>query len=207
MNRLLKFLARETHLKLSRNQLSLFRSTSVMFELLEEKVWKLSMFILIYLQHETFGQVIVISAYSLMCLYNLLCLAWIFLFKVPRKTWVLQWPGQVVICVSSIFWTEEVSEAIRKGTLPVRFSSTFIFLSTKIWLINKKCLLGKKILTHTILQFTHIVCLIFCFIFSCVLAGACSHLLWCVLEVPLKEIVLLYLQIDRLLLNTMYLYF
>ncbi|KAM4656706.1 dynein axonemal heavy chain 3 [Amazona ochrocephala] len=38
--------------------------------------------------------------------------------KVPRKTWVLQWPGQVVICVSSIFWTEEVSEAIRKGALP-----------------------------------------------------------------------------------------
>uniref|UniRef100_A0A8C4VID0 Dynein axonemal heavy chain 3 n=1 Tax=Falco tinnunculus TaxID=100819 RepID=A0A8C4VID0_FALTI len=37
--------------------------------------------------------------------------------KVPRKTWVLQWPGQVVICVSSIYWTEEVSEAIRKGTL------------------------------------------------------------------------------------------
>uniref|UniRef100_A0A8C3PS23 Dynein axonemal heavy chain 3 n=1 Tax=Calidris pygmaea TaxID=425635 RepID=A0A8C3PS23_9CHAR len=38
--------------------------------------------------------------------------------QVPRKTWVLQWPGQVVICVSSIYWTEEVSEAIRKGTLP-----------------------------------------------------------------------------------------
>ncbi|XP_061847983.1 dynein axonemal heavy chain 3 [Colius striatus] len=38
--------------------------------------------------------------------------------KVPRKTWVLQWPGQVVICVSSIYWTEEVSEAIREGTLP-----------------------------------------------------------------------------------------
>ncbi|KAK0675118.1 DYH3 protein, partial [Pygoscelis papua] len=37
--------------------------------------------------------------------------------KVPRKMWVLQWPGQVVICVSSIYWTEEVSEAIRKGTL------------------------------------------------------------------------------------------
>uniref|UniRef100_A0A8C8BKI7 Dynein axonemal heavy chain 3 n=1 Tax=Otus sunia TaxID=257818 RepID=A0A8C8BKI7_9STRI len=38
--------------------------------------------------------------------------------QVPRKTWVLEWPGQVVICVSSIYWTEEVSEAIRKGTLP-----------------------------------------------------------------------------------------
>ncbi|NWU12959.1 DYH3 protein, partial [Cephalopterus ornatus] len=37
--------------------------------------------------------------------------------EVPRKTWVLQWPGQAVICVSSIYWTEEVSEAISKGTL------------------------------------------------------------------------------------------
>ncbi|XP_021267492.1 dynein heavy chain 3, axonemal isoform X1 [Numida meleagris] len=37
--------------------------------------------------------------------------------KVPRKAWVLQWPGQVVVCVSSIYWTEAVSEAIRKGTL------------------------------------------------------------------------------------------
>ncbi|KAG8433111.1 hypothetical protein GDO86_017410 [Hymenochirus boettgeri] len=38
--------------------------------------------------------------------------------EVPRKQWVLQWPGQVVICVSSIYWTKEVSEAITGGTLP-----------------------------------------------------------------------------------------
>ncbi|CAO2583044.1 Dynein axonemal heavy chain 3 [Lemmus lemmus] len=38
--------------------------------------------------------------------------------KVPRKAWVLQWPGQVVICVSSIFWTKEVSEALVEDTLP-----------------------------------------------------------------------------------------
>ncbi|KAL6049111.1 hypothetical protein STEG23_021655, partial [Scotinomys teguina] len=38
--------------------------------------------------------------------------------QVPRNTWVLQWPGQVVICVSSIFWTKEVSEALVEGTLP-----------------------------------------------------------------------------------------
>ncbi|KAI1896260.1 hypothetical protein AGOR_G00092970 [Albula goreensis] len=38
--------------------------------------------------------------------------------QVPRKKWVLQWPGQVVICASTIFWTSEVSEAIQNNTLP-----------------------------------------------------------------------------------------
>uniref|UniRef100_A0A8D3EFW0 AAA+ ATPase domain-containing protein n=1 Tax=Scophthalmus maximus TaxID=52904 RepID=A0A8D3EFW0_SCOMX len=36
----------------------------------------------------------------------------------PRKKWVLQWPGQVVICASSIYWTTEVSEAIQTNSLP-----------------------------------------------------------------------------------------
>uniref|UniRef100_A0A8I3MVH2 Dynein axonemal heavy chain 3 n=1 Tax=Canis lupus familiaris TaxID=9615 RepID=A0A8I3MVH2_CANLF len=38
--------------------------------------------------------------------------------EVPRNQWVLQWPGQVVICVSSIFWTKEVSQALVEKTLP-----------------------------------------------------------------------------------------
>ncbi|XP_021567967.1 dynein heavy chain 3, axonemal [Carlito syrichta] len=38
--------------------------------------------------------------------------------KVPRDPWVLQWPGQVVICVSSIFWTQEVSQGLEENTLP-----------------------------------------------------------------------------------------
>uniref|UniRef100_A0A8C3I3V3 Dynein axonemal heavy chain 3 n=1 Tax=Chrysemys picta bellii TaxID=8478 RepID=A0A8C3I3V3_CHRPI len=46
--------------------------------------------------------------------------------KVPRNKWVLQWPGQVVICVSSIYWTKEVSEAMQSGTLLVRFSSVSV---------------------------------------------------------------------------------
>nr|XP_023674913.1 dynein heavy chain 3, axonemal [Paramormyrops kingsleyae] len=37
--------------------------------------------------------------------------------QVPRKKWVLKWPGQVVICASSIFWTSEVSDAIEKNSI------------------------------------------------------------------------------------------
>ncbi|KAJ3284862.1 Dynein heavy chain 7, axonemal, partial [Borealophlyctis nickersoniae] len=33
----------------------------------------------------------------------------------PREKWVLEWPGQVVLCVSSIYWTLGVEEAIMQG--------------------------------------------------------------------------------------------
>ncbi|KAJ3385211.1 Dynein heavy chain 7, axonemal [Entophlyctis sp. JEL0112] len=36
-------------------------------------------------------------------------------FKKPRNQWVLDWPGQVVLCVSSIFWTLGMEKAIAAG--------------------------------------------------------------------------------------------
>ncbi|KAI8893820.1 dynein heavy chain and region D6 of dynein motor-domain-containing protein [Globomyces pollinis-pini] len=35
--------------------------------------------------------------------------------ETPRDRWVLEWPGQVVICVSQIYWTKEVTEVLAKG--------------------------------------------------------------------------------------------
>ncbi|NXN51379.1 DYH1 protein, partial [Rynchops niger] len=40
--------------------------------------------------------------------------------ETPRTTWVLEWPGQVVIAVCQIFWTKEVSEALEAGDLSSR---------------------------------------------------------------------------------------
>ena len=37
-----------------------------------------------------------------------------------RDQWVLDWPGQIVISVSTIYWTQEVNDAIVNGTLKVR---------------------------------------------------------------------------------------
>ena len=39
----------------------------------------------------------------------------------PRRDWVLQWPGQVVIAASTVYWTADVTNAIEHGTLKVQF--------------------------------------------------------------------------------------
>ena len=35
--------------------------------------------------------------------------------QVPRESWVLEWAGQVVICVSSIYWTSEVCDSMKQA--------------------------------------------------------------------------------------------
>ncbi|KAI8904079.1 dynein heavy chain and region D6 of dynein motor-domain-containing protein [Gorgonomyces haynaldii] len=35
--------------------------------------------------------------------------------ETSRSKWVLEWPGQVVICVSQIYWTKEVTDVLRDG--------------------------------------------------------------------------------------------
>ena len=39
----------------------------------------------------------------------------------PRNKWVLEWPGQVVIAASTIYWTRDVNDAIEHGTLQVKY--------------------------------------------------------------------------------------
>lgn len=39
--------------------------------------------------------------------------------KTTRKKWVLEWPGQVVICSSQIYWTLDSEMAIENNKLQV----------------------------------------------------------------------------------------
>ena len=56
----------------------------------------------------------------------------------PRGRWMLDWPGQVVLCVSSIFWTSEVTESMKhEGGIQVSDTP-----SGKLWATYRR--LGAK---------------------------------------------------------------
>ncbi|XP_068952632.1 dynein axonemal heavy chain 3 [Petaurus breviceps papuanus] len=65
--------------------------------------------------------------------------------EVPRKQWVLEWPGQVVICVSSIYWTKEVAEAIINKTLPVFLEKNNMQIAEIVELVRGKLSGGARL--------------------------------------------------------------
>ncbi|XP_062847578.1 dynein axonemal heavy chain 3 [Trichomycterus rosablanca] len=65
--------------------------------------------------------------------------------EVDRKKWVLQWPGQVVICASSIFWTSEVSNAIQNNTLHAYVDQCNTQISDIVELVRGKLSAGARL--------------------------------------------------------------
>nr|XP_055037339.1 dynein axonemal heavy chain 3 isoform X1 [Misgurnus anguillicaudatus]XP_055037340.1 dynein axonemal heavy chain 3 isoform X1 [Misgurnus anguillicaudatus] len=64
--------------------------------------------------------------------------------EVPRRQWVLQWPGQVVICASCIFWTSEVSLAIQTNTLPTYVEKSNAQIADIVELVRGKLSSGSR---------------------------------------------------------------
>lgn len=52
-----------------------------------------------------------------------------------RTDWVQVWPGQVVLCGSSVFWTEQVEGAINSNCLQEYFDNVQVGRSTPLFSI------------------------------------------------------------------------
>jgi hypothetical protein len=49
-----------------------------------------------------------------------------------RTDWVQVWPGQVVLCGSSVYWTEQVEDAITRNCLQDYFDNVQVGRTCKI---------------------------------------------------------------------------
>lgn len=57
----------------------------------------------------------------------------------PRTSWVQEWPGQVVLCVSQIFWTAEVHENLhKKSVTAIKSYHSHLHVSIRTFLITLK---------------------------------------------------------------------
>ncbi|VDP25782.1 unnamed protein product [Schistosoma curassoni] len=62
-----------------------------------------------------------------------------------RKKWVLDWPGQVVVCVSSIYWTKEVQESIKNNQLTEYHNKCNQQIDDIVQLVRGKLTSGERI--------------------------------------------------------------
>lgn len=51
----------------------------------------------------------------LLCMYQVIEKSLVAYGEMSRVKWVIDWPGQAVLCVSQKYWTAHVHEAIRNG--------------------------------------------------------------------------------------------
>ena len=56
--------------------------------------------------------------------------------KTERTQWVLEWPGQVVICIDNVYWTQEVASAIEAGKLDAYYKKSVEQLSGLVNLVR-----------------------------------------------------------------------
>lgn len=60
-----------------------------------------------------------------------------------RERWVLDWPGQVILATSSIYWTSEVAEAMKhQGGVHVRISLYVILTLCKMIISEMACIIN-----------------------------------------------------------------
>ena len=58
----------------------------------------------------------------------------------PREQWVLEWPGQVVLAVTAIFWTSAVTNALKNG-IPGQSTSLHVMSPVMVCTVERPSML------------------------------------------------------------------
>ena len=65
--------------------------------------------------------------------------------KTERKKWVIEWPGQVVICASQVYWTTETEQAIRNNALKMYLEKCTNQINDTVGLVRGELESGTRI--------------------------------------------------------------
>ncbi|KAG5305945.1 DYH3 protein, partial [Pseudoatta argentina] len=72
-------------------------------------------------------------------------------FDAMREEWVLSWPGQIIICVSQIHWTNEVYESFEQRTTPIYLSKCTDQIEDIVALVRGKLEPGARITLNALI--------------------------------------------------------